>query len=465
MSAETSTVVAEQAVLGALMLSREAYWRVADILKVEDFSRKDHRVILQGIIELVKRDDPCDAVTLGEWFESQNIAELVGGAGYIIQLANNTPSAANIRAYAEIVAKHAMHRRVLDAGAKITKIEGDDALAQAQSLIGELADRVPVRLSSPKEAFKDWVGTFQQRMDSTDAICGLSTGLSELDAKTTGLQAGDLIIIAARPSMGKSLLAQNISDRAALAGNRVAFFSLEMTTQQLINRAISAAAGVPHDKVRSAKNIDADDWNKIERVAEQVQAMPAMWSEASGQTIDQIIAQIRRAHAQKPLTAVFIDYLGLIRLPKSERRHDLLVGDITRQLKDQAKQLNIPIVLLAQLNRGVEGRTNKRPTLADLRDSGEIEQHADVVIFIHREEYFDRASEMKGVAELIIAKQRNGETCTVHVASRLEVCRFDDFSGEIPSAKPREQQPQNVKSFGRKWGKGNAGADRAASNG
>ena len=436
-----NTIFAEQAVLGSLMLSRDAYWQVSDILQIEDFSTGEHRLIAQGIAELTKQDKRCDAVTMAEWFQGQNIAELVGGFSYIIQLANNTPSAANIRAYAEIVAKHAMHRRVIDAGAKIARIEGDDALSQAQALLHALVDRVPVRLTSPREAFAEWVNTFKTRMDHKDDMHGLTTGFADLDKVTCGLQPGQLVIIAARPSMGKSLLGQNMCDRIALAGNRAAFFSLEMTTEDLINRAIAAAAGVSHEKVRSAKDVQGDEWMKIERIADEIQKMPAVWSDACGQSVEQIISQIRREHAQKPLRCVFIDYLGLIRLPRSDARHDLLVGSVVRQLKDQAKQLQIPIVLLAQLNRGLESRVDKRPNLGDLRDSGEIEQHADVVLFIHRDDYYNRGGEKTNIAELIVAKNRNGVTTTVYVAARLDMCRFDNHAGPLPEKK-HAAQPQ-----------------------
>ena len=445
-----NTISAEQAVLGALMLSKDAYWQVADILHVDDFSTGEHRLIAQGIAELTKNHKPCDAVTLAEWFAGQDIAELVGGMGYIIQLANNTPSAANIRAYAEIVASHAMRRRVIDVGAKIAKIEGNDSLAQAQALLHSLVDRVPIRLTSPREAFAEWVRTFKERMDRENDLHGLSTGFVDLDTALGGLHPGQLVIIAARPSMGKSLLAQNICDRVALAGNRTAFFSLEMTVEDLINRAIAAEAKVSHDRVRSAKGIEPYEWQRIEDVAGRIQKMPAVWSDASGQTIEQIISQIRREHARQPLQCAFIDYLGLIRLPSSEARHDLLVGSVVKQLKEQAKQLKIPIILLAQLNRGLESRAEKRPNLGDLRDSGEIEQHADVVIFIHRDDYHSRG-EKNNIAELIIAKNRNGATGTVHVTARLDLCRFDNHDGPLPekkiAAQPQELGGKNAMQY------------------
>lgn len=443
------SIDAEQAVLGGLMLDGSAYWRVADLLTDEDFYRKDHRLIYRAMKELAHQQQPLDAVTLGEWFESQKLAREIGGPAYLIELANTTPSAANVRAHAEIVASKAQARRLIDAGMRIAQLGYEasaDALAEAHAALQRVSVIDTSAVKSSKEVLRTVVEDLQRKFSAESAITGLDTGFDGINDFTGGFQPGDLIIVAGRPSMGKSTLAQNCAERVALRGQRVLFFTQEMSAASVLTRSVAAIGGIPFGALRSPKLMDEAHWSRVMDAAERIAKAPLLLDETCGITVEQIEARARQCHSAAPLAAIFIDYLQYMRMPKADTQA-LAVQDVTRALKSLAKTLNVPVVLLSQLNRGVENRADKRPSMSDLRDSGAIEQDADLIVFMYRDEYYHADSPHKGYAEAIVAKQRNGRTGMIPLIARLDQMRFEDCDG-LPEA-VHERPTSSPARFGR----------------
>lgn len=423
---------AEQAVLGSLMLSERAWWDVCDLLASDDFYRRDHRVIFRAIAELRRAEKPCDAVTLGDWFQVQNISELAGGASYVIELANNTPSAANVRAYAGIVAEKSMLRRMIDAGTELVSEAFDPAgraaielVGVAQSRLSDLLSTQPCELEPLQPVMQRVWSRLAARYDAGAGIHGLTTGLADLDELIGGLRPGQLGLIAARPKQGKTTLAQNIAEHVALTLRKaVAIFSFEMQPDELGDRMLSSQGNVAASRVRSGA-LDEIDWASVSETITRLQAVQLYVSRPKRARVDHVIAQMRRQHARTPLALAVIDYLQLMEAPGDNRAQ--AIGDITRALKLAAGELGIPILLLSQLNRRVEERTDKRPLPSDLRDSGSIEQDADFVLFIYRDEVYNTESRYRGTAELIVALQRNGPTGDVRVLYHPERFRFENL--------------------------------------
>lgn len=425
------SVQAEQAVVGGLMLDPDSLWKIKDLVTEEDFYRRDHRLILRGILELNEKKKPFDAVTLGEWFEANALSEQIGGNSYLIELAATTPSAANIRAYAQIVREKSMLRHMIGAGTDIVNEAfspvGDsafDVLARAQQRLNNILQAEPCELETTREVLRRMMEKAARRHELAGELDGLSTGYSDLDAILKGLKGGQLIVLAGRPKMGKSTLAMNISEAVAVfQKKRVAIHSLEMQADELIERSCCSIGRVPHEEVRSW-NMSNEVASRFTMATKQLAESEILISRPRNVRVEQLIAQTRRAHADKPLGLVVIDYLQLINVAGAERR-DIGIGEVTRQLKLMATELDIPVILLSQLNRSLESRTDKRPMASDLRDGGSIEQDADVVIFVYRDEVYDRHSPDKGTAEIIVALQRSGPTGTARLKSRLDLCRFD----------------------------------------
>jgi replicative DNA helicase len=421
------SIDAEQAVLGGLMLDERAWDRIADKLEEGDFYRKDHQLIYRAIGDLSSRNKPCDAVTLGEWFESNGLADLVGGSSYVIQLANSTPSAANIMAYAEIVREKSVLRRLLDAGTQIFGSvftpdgrEAKDLIEEAESAVFAIAEHgargkggaVPMRTAT-REAFE----LMRQRYESPGALLGIATGYTDLDTILSGLQAGDLIIVAGRPSMGKTGLAVGFAEHAGVRLKKaVAIFSMEMSTAQLTLRMISSIGRIDAQRLRSGE-LEEDDWVRSTAAITALSQAPIFIDETPALTPTELRARARRLKREHDIQLIVVDYLQLMHTgnDRSENRATE-VAEISRSIKALAKELKIPIVALSQLNRAVEQRTDKRPVMADLRESGGLEQDADVVMFIYRDEYYNAESSEKGIAEIIVSKQRNGPTGTVRLA-------------------------------------------------
>ncbi|HHA2835964.1 TPA: replicative DNA helicase [Stenotrophomonas maltophilia] len=423
------SVEAEQSVLGGLMLVNRALVEVQDVLAEADFYRRDHQLLWCCILQLAEKGQPFDAVTIGEWFEAAGQLELVGDGAYIIELANNTPSAANVRAYAEIVAEKAKLRALIDAGHDLIDAayspEGRSALdlvGEAQTRIGSMLDREPCDLESVAPVMERVFHRLGERATSEGGISGLTTGDPDLDELLGGLQAGCLYVLAARPKMGKTTKAINMAEHVALRLHKpVAVFTFEMQPEELGDRMLANQAGISGTRIRTGKLDDAD-WANASEATRRLSQAPIFVSRPKRARVEHVCAQIRRMHARNALGLVVIDYLQLMHVNGDNRAAG--IGDITMALKLTASELGLPILLLSQLNRKLEERTDKRPIVADLRDSGSIEQDADAVIFIYRDEIYNPGSRWEGTAELIVAIQRNGAPGMVRQLYQPEYFRF-----------------------------------------
>jgi replicative DNA helicase len=432
------SVEAEQAVIGGLMLSPESLDRVGDFLGEDDFYRRDHRLIYRAIRELSEKNKPFDAVTLGEWFEANGLAEQIGGTGYLIELASTTPSAANIRAYAEIVREKAVLRQLIEVGTGIVndgfKPEGresSEVLAQAEMAVFKIAEQgrrgradfVPLR-----EAMKEAFQLLQERYENQGSVTGLPTGFHDLDEMTAGLQPSDLIILAARPAMGKTTLALNLAEYAALKTKKaVAVYSMEMSASQLAFRLISSIGRVNATRLRTGQ-LEDEDWSRVNMAIKMLSEVKIFIDDTPALSPDVLRSKARRIKREHDLGLIVIDYLQLMAVPGTGENRATEISEISRSLKALAKELNVPVIALSQLNRGLESRTDKRPVMADLRESGAIEQDADIIMFIYRDEYYHKDSQDKGLAEVIIGKQRNGPTGTVKLKFFGEYTRFDNLA-------------------------------------
>ncbi len=433
------SVEAEQAVLGGLMLAPDAYDRIADMLVENDFYRRDHQLIWRAIRELAERSKPYDAVTLGEWFESMGLAEQVAGGTYLIELASTTPSAANIKAYAEIVRDKAVLRQLIDVGTEIVNDgfmpEGRDSaelLAKAEQdvfAIAEAGARGRTDFTPVNKALSEAFDVLQKRYESGGSITGLPTGYTEFDEMTAGLQPTDLVILAARPAMGKTTLALNMAEYAALKTKKaVAVFSMEMSASQLALRLISSVGRVNATRLRTGQ-LEDEDWSRVTGAIRQLREAKVFIDDTPALSPDVLRAKARRLKREHDLGLIMIDYLQLMAVPGNSENRATEISEISRSLKGLAKELNVPVIALSQLNRSLETRTDKRPVMADLRESGAIEQDADVIVFIYRDDYYNKEnSPDKGLAEVIIGKQRNGPTGSIKLKFFGEYTRFDNLS-------------------------------------
>ena len=435
------SIEAEQAVLGGLMLAPEAFDRVADLLVDGDFYRRDHQLIYRAIRELSEKNRPFDAVTLGEWFQAMGQAELVADGAYLVELANTTPSAANIRAYADIVRDKAVLRQLIEVGTGIVNDgfqpegrESGEILASAEQAVFAIAeagargrqDFVPV-----KTALREAFDVLQQRAEKGGSVTGLPTGYTEFDQMTSGLQPTDLLILAARPSMGKTTLALNIAEYAALKSRKaVAVFSMEMSASQLALRMISSVGRVNASRLRSG-DLEDEDWSRVSSAIGLMREVKVFIDDTPALSPEVLRAKARRLKREHDLGLIVIDYLQLMQVPGNSENRATEISEISRSLKALAKELNVPVIALSQLNRSLETRTDKRPVMADLRESGAIEQDADVIVFIYRDEYYNKdASPDKGLAEIIIGKQRNGPTGSFKLKFFGEYTRFDNLAND-----------------------------------
>ena len=434
------SIDAEQAVLGGLMLDEHAWERIADKLGEEDFYRRDHRLIFRAIGDLASKNQPCDAVTLGEWFESSGLADEVGGVAYVIQLANATPSAANILAYAGIVREKSVLRQLIEAGTQIVgdgfQPEGrksEEILAEAEQRVFHIAEtgaRGKKSYVEMRAAVHEAFQILSRRYESKDAVTGLATGFADLDELTSGLQPADLIIVAARPSMGKTALAVNMAEHAAIKSRKaVAIFSMEMSASQLAFRLISSLGRIDQQHLRNG-DLAEEDWPRVTSAITLLSETKILIDDTPALSPAELRARARRMKRQYDLGLIVVDYLQLMAVPGNKENRATEISEISRGLKALAKELNIPVIALSQLNRSLEQRTDKRPVMADLRESGAIEQDADVILFIYRDEYYDKESADKGLAEIIIGKQRNGPTGTVKLTFLGRYTRFESTASE-----------------------------------
>lgn len=436
------SVEAEQAVLGGLMLAPEAFDRIADMLVEPDFYRRDHQLIYRAIRELAERNRPFDAVTLGEWFESQGLAEQVAGGAYLVELASTTPSAANIRAYAEIVRDKAVLRQLIEVGTGIVndgfQPEGRDSgeiLAKAEQevfAIAEAGARGRTDFTAINKAMAEAFDILQTRFANGEGITGLPTGYDAFDEMTSGLQPTDLLILAARPAMGKTTFALNIAEYAALKSKKaVAVFSMEMSASQLALRLISSNGRINATRLRTGQ-LEDEDWSRVTSAIRMLKESRIFIDDTPGLSPEVLRAKARRLKREYDLGLVVIDYLQLMQVPGNNENRATEISEISRSLKGLAKELNVPVVALSQLNRSLESRTDKRPVMADLRESGAIEQDADMIVFIYRDEYYNKESSPdKGLAEIIIGKHRNGPTGSFKLRFFGEYTRFDNLANDM----------------------------------
>ena len=435
------SIEAEQAVLGGLMLAADALDRVADKLGETDFYRKDHRLIWRAIVELSSKSMPCDAVTLSDWFESNGLAEMIGGAAYLIELANATPSAANIVAYAGIVREKSVLRQLIDAGTAITedgyRPEGQgvqEVLEKAEQRVFQIAEsgaRGRKDSVSARDAVKEAFRILSERYANRGQITGVSTGFADLDNLTSGLQPSDLIIVAARPSMGKTAFALNIAETAALRHKKaVAVFSMEMSASQLAFRLISSVGRIHQQHLRNG-DLEEEDWPRVTNAIALLSEAKIFIDDTPGLSPVEMRSRARRLHREHGgLGLIVIDYLQLMAVPGNTENRATEISEISRSLKGLAKELNVPVIALSQLNRSLEQRADKRPMMSDLRESGAIEQDADVIMFIYRDEYYNKESADRGLAEIIVGKQRNGPTDTVKLTFLGHYTKFENYAAD-----------------------------------
>ncbi|TCK18945.1 primary replicative DNA helicase [Thiogranum longum] len=432
------SVQAEQSLLGGLLLDNRAWDQIADILTDADFYRREHRLIFSAIGALIERGDPCDVITLSEWLEANSQLDDVGGLAYLGTLAKDTPSAANIRAYANIVRDNSVLRQLADVGTEIANsayfTEGRDTpslLDNAEKLVFRITDQGTTR-GSGFHNIKDLLTRAVDRIDTLfhqdNPLTGVSTGFNEVDEMTAGLQSSDLVIVAGRPSMGKTTFAMNIAEHAAIRDNvPVAVFSMEMPGEQLAMRLMSSLGRIDQTKVRTGK-LDDDDWPRLTSAVSILSKAPLFIDDTPALSPTELRARARRLKREHNLGLIVIDYLQLMQVPGNKENRTGEISEISRSLKALAKELEVPVIALSQLNRSLEQRPNKRPVMSDLRESGAIEQDADVIMFIYRDEVYDDDSPDKGTAEIIIGKQRNGPIGIRRLTFLGQHTRFENFT-------------------------------------
>lgn len=438
------SVEAEQSVIGGLLLENEALDKVADILTANDFYRHDHKAIFQHIVKLIEHNRPADIVTVAESLESTAELSGIGGIAYLGALAQSTPTAANIRRYAEIVHERAVMRQLVVVGSGIAESayapNGRDAqqlLDEAEAKIFQIAEGgkkssqgfVDIKVLLPQVA--DRIDQLFSRDNPSD-VTGVPTGFTDLDSMTSGMQGGDLIIVAGRPSMGKTAFSLNMAENVALdTGLPVAVFSMEMASTQLAMRMIGSVGRLDQHRMRTGK-LEDEDWEKLTTALGKLNEAPIFIDEGAGLSSFDVRARARRLHRQTgKLGLIVVDYLQLMAAPAGRQGENRAteISEISRSLKALAKELDCPVVALSQLNRSVEQRPDKRPVMSDLRESGAIEQDADVILFIYRDEVYNPDSPDKGTAEIIIAKQRNGPIGRVRLTFIGQHTRFENYAG------------------------------------
>ena len=443
------SIEAEQSVIGGLLLENEALDKVADILTAQDFYQFDHKTIFEHIAKLIERNRPADIVTVAESLESTAQLTQIGGIAYLGSLAQNTPTAANIRRYAEIVRERAIMRKLVTVGSGIAESAYSPNGRDAQQLLDEAEAKIFQIAEGGKrssEGFQDIKVLLPQvaeridmlfSRDNPSDVTGIPTGFSDLDSMTSGFQGGDLVIVAGRPSMGKTAFSINIAENVALdTGLPVAIFSMEMASTQLAMRMIGSVGRLDQHRMRTGR-LEDEDWEKLTTALGKLNEAPIFIDEGAALSSFDVRARARRLHRQcGKLGLIVVDYLQLMAAPAGRQGENRAteISEISRSLKALAKELDVPVVALSQLNRSVEQRPDKRPVMSDLRESGAIEQDADLILFIYRDEVYNPDSTDKGTAEIIIAKQRNGPIGRVRLTFIGEHTRFENFAnaGYVP---------------------------------
>ena len=433
---------AERAVLGGLMLETHRFDTVIQVIKENDFDGRDHQIIFQSMSELIEENKPLDPLTVSEKLDNKNSLNKVGGKDYLIELATSTPSAANLEAYAEIIRQRSIARKLMKANSEISELiqnpqgqNGAALLDKAESMIFALNDETSQNdqsLQSMKDLIPSTMDKLHELSNKAGGLIGSSTGFKDLDTKLQGIQDGDLVVVAGRPSMGKTSLAMNIAENVLLGKDNegaVLIFSLEMPGEALTTRMLSGMCKLNQQNVRSGMLKD-NELKLLLQEGERLKNLPLWIDDSSLLSPMELRAKARRLKQRHNLKLIVIDYLQLMTSGKRVENRQQEVSEFSRQLKLLAKELNVPVVAISQLNRSPEQRSDKKPMLSDLRESGSIEQDADVVILLHREDLYD-SQNRSGEADLIVAKHRNGPTRTITVSAQLHLARFTDMAANF----------------------------------
>ena len=432
----------ERAVLGGLMLETERYDNVRLVISHADFQGKDHQSIFESMGDLVNAGKPLDPITVADRLDSKNLLTRAGGKNYLIELASSSPSAANLETYAELIRQKSISRKLMKINSEIAELivnpQGKDAsglLDEAESKIFSLndeAERTSTNIQTLENLIEKSIDRLNELSQSGSSLIGFSSGFKDLNKQTQGLQRGDLIVVAGRPSMGKTSFAMNIAENFLLnedVKGGVLVFSLEMQGESLTTRLLASHAKINQQNVRSA-SLSNEELKRFMDSSSKLRELPLYIDDSSLLSPMELRARARRVSRQEEhgLSLIVVDYLQLMQLPGSTENRVNQISEISRSLKALAKELNVPVIALSQLNRAVEQRPNKRPMMADLRDSGAIEQDADLILFIYRDEVYNEDSEEGNKAEIIIGKQRNGPIGTVNLSFLKEFTRFEDFA-------------------------------------
>jgi len=429
------SIEAEQSVIGCMLLDKEVIPTVTELLKPEDFYRADHREVYEAILDLFEKAEPIDLITVSEQLKSRGSLDKVGGLEYLTYMANAVPTTANARHYARIVEEKSLLRKLIKASSEIVNMgyeaseEVSIVLDKAEkSIFDILQKRNSQGFSHIKDVLVDTFNKLEELYNNKGAVTGIPTGFIDLDYKTAGLHNSDLILIAARPAMGKTAFALNIAQYAAVHRHvPVAIFSLEMSKEQLVNRMLCSEAMVDSHKMRTGQ-LEDDDWQKVARALGPLSEAPIYIDDTPGASVMEIRAKCRRLKLEKNLGLVVIDYLQLMQGRGRFENRQQEISEISRSLKILAKEINVPVITLSQLSRAPEARSDHRPMLSDLRESGAIEQDADIVMFLYRDDYYNENSDKKNIAEVIISKHRNGSTGTVELVWMGQYTKFANKS-------------------------------------
>ncbi len=432
------SIEAEQSVLGGLLLSADAWDSVSEAVVDSDFYRPDHRLIFRQIAKLAEASEPVDVITVADKLEARGELATAGGLPYLAELAQNTPSASNIRAYAQVVSERASLRKLIEAAQDIAESgfspEGrtsDELIDEAERRIMQISEQGP-KAGGPQAVnplLQAALGRIEELFNSGGDITGLSTGFKDLDGMTSGLQPSDLVIVAGRPSMGKTSFAMNLVEHAILGQERpILVFSMEMPADSLIIRMLSSVGRIDQTRIRNGK-LEQEDWPKLSAAVGKLKDVPLYIDDTAALTPTEVRSRSRRvAREHGQLGMIMVDYLQLMQIAGSSEGRTAEISEISRSLKAIAKEFQCPVVALSQLNRSLEQRPNKRPVNSDLRESGAIEQDADVIMFIYRDEVYNEESPDKGVAEIIIGKQRNGPIGICRLAFIGQYTRFENLA-------------------------------------
>ncbi len=428
---------AESSVLGGILLENEAINRVLEVVTPEDFYRESHRRIFRAMIEICDRSEPVDLITLSDFLKAKGDLEVVGGSAYLASLASAIPTSANIHFYARIVREKAIRRYLISAATEIAtrgyedQENVDEFLDEAEKVIFDISEkRVRGSFVMVGEMIRDSIKMVEKLYERKEMVTGVPSGFKDLDRLTAGFQPSELIVVAGRPSMGKTALCLNIATHAAFGGHGVAVFSLEMAKEQLVLRMLCSEARIDHSKIRSGYLADRE-FPALVMAAGRLAEIPIYIDDTPAISVLELRAKARRLvrDRDKKIGLIIVDYLQLMRGGGRSPNREQEISEISRSMKALAKELNIPVIAISQLNRRVEDRGDKRPMMADLRESGAIEQDADVIAFVYREVVYNENVDDPNVAEIIVGKQRNGPTGTVRLAFFREFTRFENYTG------------------------------------